>query len=43
MEKDIIGLKKAINMLENNDSEESYEKAIKSKLFNSTCSKECYY
>ena len=42
MEKDIIGLKKAISMLENIDYEE-FEKDIKDKLFKNGCSGECYY
>lgn len=43
IEKDIIGLKQAINILGNIDNDENYKKAIKNKLFKGKCSKECYY
>ena len=43
MEKDIIGLKKAISMIENINIEEEYEATIKGKLFKGNCSSNCYY
>lgn len=43
IEKDIIGLKQAINIIENIEDDENYKKVIKNKLFKGKCSKECYY
>lgn len=43
IEKDIIGLKQAINIIGNIEDDENYKKAIKNKLFKGKCSKECYY
>ena len=43
IEKDIIGLKQAINIIGNIEDNENYKKAIKNKLFKGKCSKECYY
>ncbi len=43
MEKDIIGLKMAISVLENINTEEEYENTIKGKLFKKNCSSNCYY
>lgn len=43
IEKDIIGLKQAINIIGNIEDDENYKKVIKNKLFKGKCSKECYY
>lgn len=43
MERDIIGLKKAINMIEQSNNDEEYENNLKNNLFKQGCSKECYY
>ena len=43
MEKDVQNLRKAIDMLNDIDENENYEKIIKDKLFNVRCSGKCYY
>lgn len=43
MERDIIGLKKAINMIEKSNNDEEYKNNLKNNLFKQGCSKECYY
>lgn len=43
MGKDVKNLKKAINMLDIIDDNETYENKIKNQFFNGKCSGECYY
>lgn len=43
MEKDVRNLKKAINMLENTENLEAFEKEVRDKFFNKKCSGKCYY
>ena len=43
MEKDIKGLRKALEILEKNEDNFNYEYSIKQELFNNKCSKHCYY
>lgn len=43
MEKDIRQLRKALDILENSDSEAQYQKKMKASLFPDGCSQNCYY
>ena len=43
MEKDIRQLRKALDILENSDSEAQYQKKMKTSLFPDGCSQNCYY
>ena len=43
MEKDIRQLRKALDILENSDSEAQYQKKMKASLFQDGCSQNCYY
>lgn len=43
MEKDIRQLRKALDILENSDSEAQYQKKMKASLFPDGCSRNCYY
>lgn len=43
MEKDIRQLRKALDILENSDSEVQYQKKMKASLFPDGCSQNCYY
>lgn len=43
MEKDIRQLRKALDILENADSEAQYQKKMKASLFPDGCSQNCYY
>lgn len=43
MEKDIRQLRKALDILENSDSEAQYQKKMKASLFQDGCSRNCYY
>ncbi|GAA0075688.1 hypothetical protein UT300005_00660 [Clostridium sp. CTA-5] len=43
MEKDVQNLKKAIDMLDNIQDSNTYEKEVKNKLFSGKCSGQCYY
>lgn len=43
MEKDILQLRKALEILKNTASEEEYQKEMKASLFPAGCSKNCYY
>lgn len=43
MEKDIKQLRKALDILENSDSEAQYQKKMKASLFPDGCSQNCYY
>ena len=43
MEKDIRQLRKALDILENSDSEAQYQKKMKASLFLDGCSQNCYY
>lgn len=43
MEKDIRQLRKALDILENSDSEAQYQKKMKASLFPDGCSLNCYY
>lgn len=43
MEKDIRQLRKALDILENSDSEVQYQKKMKASLFPDGCSRNCYY
>lgn len=43
MEKDIRQLRKALDILENSDSEAQYQREMKASLFPDGCSQNCYY
>ena len=43
MEKDIRQLRKALDIMENSDSEAQYQKKMKASLFPDGCSQNCYY
>ena len=43
MERDIRNLRKALEILEQSDSEEEYQKKMKQTLFSKGCSGNCYY
>lgn len=43
MEKDIRQLRKALDILENSDSEAQYQRKMKASLFPDGCSQNCYY
>lgn len=43
MKKDIRQLRKALDILENSDSEAQYQKKMKASLFPDGCSQNCYY
>lgn len=43
MEKDVMNLKKAINMMDNINSEIKFQENIKDKIIKGKCSGECYY
>ena len=43
MEKDIRQLRRALDILENSDSEAQYQKKMKASLFPDGCSQNCYY
>ena len=43
MDKDIRQLRKALDILENSDSEAQYQKKMKASLFQDGCSQNCYY
>lgn len=43
MEKDIRQLRKALDILENSDSEAQYQKKMKASLFQDGCNQNCYY
>lgn len=43
MERDIRNLRKALEILEQSDSEEEYQKEMKQTLFSKGCSGNCYY
>lgn len=43
MEKDILGLRKSLTLLETSDDCIDYSELVKEALFKGNCSKECYY